>query len=299
MEEQSAAWLIQKIFTGQQQDSLVSSWTDIESGFFEYLTCRVLATVSPFLQNCRLVLQSVEREVQSLQEWLSKQSPAVELVFSAKTEVGLLSASLLLPDQVLGETRGSTDFLQHAGWIGGLLYSFSVHVGVASLSSEQFDLLEEGDVILLDRSTVALDPAGLQGTVELRCRRLRRGVIRGSLLCAGDGKAKITVEGLAQEGLEPMTDANKKSEGAVEAGTPEVLSSVEIPVVVEFARLNFTLQELSAFKEGQVVELEKSRPELVDLSVEGRIVANGKLVDVEGKLGVQIGKILKGKSKEQ
>jgi len=66
-------------------------------------------------------------------------------------------------------------------------------------------------------------------------------------------------------------------------------------VTVELARLSFTLEEVSSLKEGQIIELEKGQPELVDLSIDGKIIANGKLVDVEGKLGVRLLKVLKGK----
>jgi type III secretion system YscQ/HrcQ family protein len=90
-----------------------------------------------------------------------------------------------------------------------------------------------------------------------------------------------------------MTEVSKNPEAQPEEGVPEVLASLEIPVIVELARLNFTLEELSALKEGQVIQLDKSPPEAVDLSVDGKVIANGKLVDVEGKLGVQIGRILK------
>jgi flagellar motor switch protein FliM len=64
---------------------------------------------------------------------------------------------------------------------------------------------------------------------------------------------------------------------------------------VEFARLNFTLDELSVLKQGQIIEIAKSQPDVVDLSVDGKVIANGKLVDVEGKMGVRILKILQTK----
>jgi flagellar motor switch/type III secretory pathway protein FliN len=168
-----------------------------------------------------------------------------------------------------------------------------VNLGVSFLSADQITLLESGDIILLDRADVVLDEGCPKGKVEFRSPQLRRGVITGSLLCSEDGSAKITVEALYQEGLKGMSDATKKPDAAQSAGGEGVLSSIEIPVVVQFANLPFTLEELSLFKEGQVIELKKAQPEIVDLTVDGKVIASGKLVDVEGKLGVRILKILR------
>ena len=103
----------------------------------------------------------------------------------------------------------------------------------------------------------------------------------------------LMVESLYQEGLKAMTDATKKTEEAQSEAGEGVLASVEIPIVIEFARLKYTLDEMAGISEGQIIELKKSQPDLVDLSIDGRVVASGKLVDIEGKLGVRIIKILK------
>lgn len=153
-------------------------------------------------------------------------------------------------------------------------------------------MLESGDIILLDRAQIELKEGKPKGKAELRSDRLRRGAIRGSIDFSEDGKATLTIESLFEEGLKAMADANKKPDAPQTNANEGVLSSIEIPVIVEFARLNFTLDELSVMKQGQIIEVSKSQPDVVDLSVDGKIIANGKLVDVEGKLGVRIIKIL-------
>jgi type III secretion system YscQ/HrcQ family protein len=291
LDEESARWLIQKIFMGQESQG---PWTEIESGLLEYMTCKILSTLNPFFHESRFILQNVLRDEEEILKALSSQQTMIELAFGTRTEIGMVHAGLFIPADLFTEKETKTDFLSRAPWISNLNYSFSVDLGVAYLSPEQIQILEDGDIILLDRSTVTFDGEKVGGKIALHSAQLRRGSIQGSISSDGNGKAAITVEGLFQEGLRNMTEANKKPEEEV-AGepVPGVLSSLEIPVIVEFARVSFTLEELSALKEGQVIELEKSPPEVVDLSVDGKVIGNGRLVDVEGKLGVQISRIVK------
>lgn len=295
LEKEVARWMLQKIISGQKQSS-VAPWSEIETGLLEYITAKVLATINPFLQNSRLVLQSIQNEEQALQDWLSKNQSAAEVSFQTKTEVGSAYVFLYLPADLWSESEPSpslSEFLSRAGWLRKLQYSVSVNLGVSFLSADQITLLESGDIILLDRADVVLENGCPKGKVEFRSPQFRRGVISGSLLCTDNGNAKITVETLYEEGLKGMTEASKKPEAAPAAAGEGVLSSIEIPVVVQFANLPFTLEELSLVKEGQIIELKKSQPEIVDLTVDGKVIASGKLVDVEGKLGVRILKILR------
>ena len=290
LDEDSARWLIQKIFMGQESKG---QWTDIESGLLEYMTCKILATLNPFFRETRFILQHVTREEQEILSMLSAQKPMIELAFGTRTEIGMMHAGLFLSPDSLVDKKVEVDFLSRAPWISSLSYTFSADLGVAYLSPDQINILEGGDIILLDRATVSLDGQKVAGKVALHSPRMRLGVIRASLISEGAGTATITVEGVFQEGLRQMTEASKVQEDGSEKQSAEVLSSLEIPVVVEFARLTLTLEELSALKEGQVIEMEKAPPESVDLSVDGKVIANGKLVDVEGKLGVQIARMIK------
>lgn len=295
LDKQVARWMLHKIITGQKQNPL-APWSEIETGLLEYITAKMLATINPFLDNSRLVLESIENDEQALRNWLSKNQSAVEVAFQTKTEVGSAYAFLYLPGGIWSEWKSSpsvSEFISRAGWLRKLQYSVSVNLGVSFLSADQITLLESGDIILLDRADVVLENGCPKGKVEFRSPQFRRGVISGSLLCTDNGNAKITVETLYEEGLKGMTEANKKPEAAQAAAGEGVLSSIEIPVVVQFANLPFTLEELSLVKEGQIIELKKSQPEVVDLTVDGKVIASGKLVDVEGKLGVKILKILR------
>jgi flagellar motor switch/type III secretory pathway protein FliN len=58
--------------------------------------------------------------------------------------------------------------------------------------------------------------------------------------------------------------------------------------VVELARIPVTAEQVVALKVGQVVDLNRVPGEPVELSVNGKVVARGELVEVEGHLGVRI-----------
>ncbi len=294
METNVARWMVQKIITGQKETPL-TPWTEIETGLLEYLAAKVLLTVNQFLQDSRLVLQTVEREEGTFQDWLSRNSLLAELTFATESEIGMIYASLHLPVSLISSPRPANgiEFLKKAEWIRKMTHVLSVDLGRTYLPADQIALLETGDILLVDKSRIRLEGGRPTGKAEIHSDCLRRGVIGVSLVCEEEEICKLTVESLYQEGLKAMTDANKKPEEAQSESGEGVLASVEIPIVVEFARLKYTLDEMAATREGQIIELKKSQPDLVDLSVDGKIIASGKLVDIEGKLGVRILKILK------
>ncbi len=294
LDRTAAKWMVHKITTGQKEGV---EWTEIESGLMEFLSCRMLAVLNPFLQGSRLLFQSVETEPDAFSEWRGKQQRLVCLPMIARGEIGTVCALVYLPDSVMNPVPPRSDvrsFLASAPWIKSRTYFFWIQLGVSLLQPGQISLLEEGDIILMDRADVVLDRGRPRGKVTLRSGQLQRGAIRGSLDYTVSGSLAIAVESLYQEGLKRMTETNKKLDPQGES--PDgLVAGLEIPVTVELARLSFTLEEVSSLKEGQIIELEKGQPELVDLSIDGKIIANGKLVDVEGKLGVRLLKVLKGK----
>lgn len=69
--------------------------------------------------------------------------------------------------------------------------------------------------------------------------------------------------------------------------------SAEIPVqvVAVLGKKTITVRDLISFKKGQVVELNRFPNEAVDLVANGKLMAKGELVEIDGKLGVRIIKI--------
>jgi flagellar motor switch protein FliN/FliY len=66
------------------------------------------------------------------------------------------------------------------------------------------------------------------------------------------------------------------------------LAGVPIPVTVQLGRVRLTLGELCRLKTGTLLELDREAHEPADILVNGRVVAHGEIVTVEGHYGVRI-----------
>lgn len=66
-----------------------------------------------------------------------------------------------------------------------------------------------------------------------------------------------------------------------------------VPLVIVIGRKNYTVKDLLGLRIGQVMDLERVPTEPVDLVAAGKVVGKGELVDVDGKLGIRVLKLLK------
>lgn len=72
-----------------------------------------------------------------------------------------------------------------------------------------------------------------------------------------------------------------------------MLDDVPMPMVIELGRLSLTVRDLAKLRRGQVLELARGAEDPVNLVVDGHLVGTGKLVNVEGEIGVQILELLR------
>lgn len=83
------------------------------------------------------------------------------------------------------------------------------------------------------------------------------------------------------------------TEGPAATEAMAVAADVPVDVVVVLGRKGITMKDLMELKSGQVVELDRMPNEAVDLVVGGKVFAKGELVEIEGKLGARVLKIVK------
>lgn len=69
---------------------------------------------------------------------------------------------------------------------------------------------------------------------------------------------------------------------------------VKVDVVLGEARV--PVEELMALSEGEIIALENSTTDLVDIYVSDRLMARGRLVVADGQLGVTLSEIVDGRS---
>ena len=109
--------------------------------------------------------------------------------------------------------------------------------------------------------------------------RLRLGA--GEFAARMDGEALTVLEPFRQRSAHDM-DENKPA--AAEA----LLGELPVEVVCELGRVSMSGRELLELRPGAVIPVGRPLAGPVDLTVGGRVVARGELVDVEGEIGVRV-----------
>ncbi len=143
--------------------------------------------------------------------------------------------------------------------------------GQAMLPVDVVASLEAGDRLMLDG--LRASSAGLAGEVTLRLGADPALRLDATLSDA----SRVTVSAPLSAHRSPaMNDAT------------EVLRGLHVEVTVEIATQTVSLDAISSWGVGAVVEFPQRLGELVLVRAGGRVVARGELVDVEGQVGVRI-----------
>ena len=71
----------------------------------------------------------------------------------------------------------------------------------------------------------------------------------------------------------------------------DLLLDMEIPIQVRFGKTEMLLREVLALEDGSVVEFHRPHEEPVEILVNGRVVARGTVVAIQGNYGVRISEV--------
>lgn len=85
-----------------------------------------------------------------------------------------------------------------------------------------------------------------------------------------------------------LDDLGPGTTSAAPARDLRLLASIPVDVTVELGRVELPLRELITLAEGAVFELDKASDAPVDVLVNGKLVARGEVVVIEGSLGVRV-----------
>ena len=82
------------------------------------------------------------------------------------------------------------------------------------------------------------------------------------------------------------------SAGTTQPGSAlDLLLDIELPVTLRFGRTTMSLDEVIDLNRGSVIDFGQSAEEPVEVLVNGRVVARGEAVMVQGNYGVRISRI--------
>lgn len=87
--------------------------------------------------------------------------------------------------------------------------------------------------------------------------------------------------------MSDMTEAPILKQGSQTANL-DLLSGISLRMSVEVGSASLTLAALLEMREGSVVELDRQANDLLDILVNGTLVAKGEIVEVNGRYGIRV-----------
>jgi len=88
--------------------------------------------------------------------------------------------------------------------------------------------------------------------------------------------------------MSDMTEAPVVDTGLSGGRNYRLLADIPLRLSVEVGSTSLKLAELMDLNEGSVVELDRQSNELLDILVNGTLVARGEVVTVGGKFGIRV-----------
>jgi type III secretion system YscQ/HrcQ family protein len=202
-----------------------------------------------------------------------------------RSPVGEGWARLVVPDALrLGAPapRAVDALAARAGRLADAQVALRLEVGRTAVARSDLAGLAAGDVILFERFGVR-DARG--GPVTLRLGR-------GGFAARLDGDALTIVNhfrlNLGGSSMEPRNENDPAQKSDAGTSADQLLRELPVEVVCELGRVTMSGRELIELRPGAVIPAGRPLSGPVDLTVGGRVVARGELVDVEGEIGVRI-----------
>jgi len=297
--------------------------TDIEEGVLSYGVLEVLRGLSPSLEPglARLQLETVTGSMTEALARLGEEVPLVALQYKGRVGQHAGTARLLVPLDVLDRSepaprspaalaRIRADLEANRGRLAAVRTWLRAEIGHAEIAAEDLASLREKDVVLMDALSARPDH-GSEGTAELRVGLGNAGVLDADVfLEEGTYRARITDIRVGSGGFwasEELPDPEDAAENidpgaerppealeseAVEEGAKrdgsDLLTDIPLQIAVELARVQVGADEVVGLRVGQVLDLQRGPGEPVELSVNGKVIARGELVEIEGQLGVRV-----------
>jgi type III secretion system YscQ/HrcQ family protein len=302
--------------------------TEIEEGVMSFVMLEALKALGQGMESeqVRLRLEGVASEVDEATARLGEDGPVLVLQLEARigqqagmvrlfVPAGLLEA--LEPADISTQRRAALalSIQSHLGRLSSVRSWLRAEIGYAEISRGDLASLRVKDVVLVDAFSARPD-RGEDGTARLRVGMGRVGCLNAEVFIEdGQYQARITELLLGEQTFLRRTPS-ESDEAAAEAlgedGEPEeftnpelhkilersvvndrmdagdLLGDIPLQISVELARVPVTADQVVSMRVGQVIELSRAPGEPVDLSVNGKLIGRGELVEVEGHLGVRV-----------
>jgi type III secretion system YscQ/HrcQ family protein len=197
--------------------------------------------------------------------------------------VGRGAARLLVPDAILTAAqppRIARALWRRRGRLDAIRAEATLALAVARIEPRALGQLRARDVLAFP---IAAPKRDEPFSVTIR-------VAHAVAEAALDGDRLVVGEAFRfQSGATPMSP---ETPGADDTGADQLLRELPVEIVCEIGRVTMSGRELIELVPGAVIPLARPLSGPIDLTVAGRLVARGELVDVEGDLGVRISEVV-------
>src|SRR5581483_19421 len=176
---------------------------------------------------------------------------------------------VFLPLEFLAKYKTDSDTSSKDNYPAGLCWNFPVSVGFVDLSPDEMAQVGPGDILVTENSGALLFPNDFAtgwGLVE-----------------ESSNSAAYRVDNYFERSMSVETGGETTS-----ASSRPNIGALPLRLHVVVGEKEFTLAEIQSFSPGTIVELETMKSDPVRLMVNGKILGEGELVDVEGKLAVKV-----------
>ncbi len=295
---------------GSGGNRLLRTLSNIETGVIEFLVLRIIRAMSETMAGYSAMTLRLEQLLvqggQSLKhpEAIAEPADPVLQLTARLTVADLLSyIRLYLPYKLLQDTAdrqisqaNQIDLLER--WlpsVSSVKTEMVAELGEIRLTLQELSSLEPSDIILLQGVSLRYSAGELAGEVQMRLGIQGAGCFSGDIIYEASS-VKVILNRFAitprahpqQKGVSMSSDQETSlSESA------EFVQSVPVTIVVELGRRSMTIADVSRLRLGQIIDLQRIPSEPVDLTIDGRVIGKGELVDVDGDLGVRILKLMR------
>lgn len=225
-----------------------------------------------------------------------------QLLAAGGADVRLVAAPAPAKATALPEKQHATLSLRFEGALGGQCFLLCSDAAAAELSRQS----PESELLLQRTLGAVCEPLSAElfthyGSVRVNLAEgaeLPEDCEPLALLSApgetGDALAlTLAADGELQRGLTRLARIASAAEASgITGGNLGLVMDVELNVTLRFGQRQLSLREVMDLSSGSVVELDREVDEPVELMLDGRVIARGEAVIVDGNYGVRVTEVL-------
>ncbi|HZA50989.1 MAG TPA: type III secretion system cytoplasmic ring protein SctQ [Myxococcaceae bacterium] len=276
--------------------------TDIEEGVIAFAVLEALRGLVPTLDPAweRPRLEEIVRTRDQLLPQLEGEARVVVVQVGCALAGHAGRIQIVLPASMVGtESMGRARARLNGRRLPLALIGTSLRaeIGRVELSAADLAGLALGDVVMIGEVSVRCDRRE-GGRVELRVGKGQAGWMDAEVGLQGAGyTASITSFHFDAPPSFSRGEEMERPDGSVldevnmddtQSDGTELLRDIPLQIAIELARVPITADEVARLRVGQVVDLGRGPGDAVALSVNGKVIAHGQLVELDGQLGVRI-----------